>query len=50
MKKYFSPMENANWRDIANFEQKDRETFSDAWARFKRLVRNYPHNDFLDCV
>uniref|UniRef100_UPI001C3D1ED9 retrotransposon gag family protein n=1 Tax=Picosynechococcus sp. (strain ATCC 27264 / PCC 7002 / PR-6) TaxID=32049 RepID=UPI001C3D1ED9 len=51
MKKYFPLTENARRRrDIANFQQKDRETVSNAWARFKRLVRNCPHNGFPKCV
>ena len=39
MKKFFPTTKNAKRRrDIANFQQKDKETLSDAWARFKRLV------------
>lgn len=51
MKKYFPPTENAKRRrNIANFQENDRETLSNAWARFKRLVKNCPHNGFLKCV
>ena len=32
------------------FEQKATETLSDAWAIFKRLVRNCPHNGIPDCI
>lgn len=50
MKKYFPPTENVKRRrDIANL-QKDKDSLSDAWALFKRLVRNYPHNRFPKCV
>ena len=51
MKKYFSPIDNAKRRrDIANYQQRDKETLSDAWARFKRLVRNCMRNGFSKCV
>lgn len=32
------------------FEQKEAEILNDAWARFKRLVRNCLHNGISDCV
>ena len=51
MHKYFPPTVSAKRRrDIVTFEQKDSETLSEAWARFKRLVRNCPHNGIPDCV
>lgn len=51
IKKYFTPIENTKWRqDIANLKKKDIEALSDAWPRFKRLVRNYLHNGFLECM
>lgn len=51
MQKYFPPTVNTRQRrDIVIFEQKEIETLSDAWAKFKRLVRNCPHNGILDCV
>lgn len=51
MKRYFPPIENTKRiRDIANFEQKDREFLSDAWNRFKQLIKNCSHNGVLECV
>lgn len=51
MKRYLPPTENAKRRiNLANFQQKDRETLSDALAGFKGLVRNWSHNGFLGCV
>ena len=52
MKKYFSQTENAKRRnDITNnFKQKNEETLSDAWNRFKRWVKNCPHNGFSECM
>lgn len=51
IQKYFPPMVNAGRRrDIITFEQKEIETMREAWARFKRLVCNCPHNDIPDCV
>lgn len=41
MKKHFPLTENSKRRsDIANFQQIDRETLRDAWARLERLVKN----------
>lgn len=51
MKKQFPSIEDSKRRrDIAHFQQKDRETLSDKWVRFKRLVRNCPHNGFFECI
>lgn len=51
MHNYFPPTVNAIRRHyIVTFEQKDSETLSEAWTRFKRLVRNCSHNGIPDCV
>nr|GEW58404.1 reverse transcriptase domain-containing protein [Tanacetum cinerariifolium] len=34
--------------DITNFQQRFDETFSDAWNRFKDLLRKCPHHGFLE--
>ncbi|GJR99218.1 reverse transcriptase domain-containing protein [Tanacetum coccineum] len=34
--------------DITNFQQRFDETFSEAWRRFKDLLRKCPHHDFLE--
>nr|GEU65054.1 reverse transcriptase domain-containing protein [Tanacetum cinerariifolium] len=34
--------------DITNFQQKLDETFSEAWDRFKDLLRKYPHHGFSE--
>ncbi|GJU34870.1 reverse transcriptase domain-containing protein [Tanacetum coccineum] len=33
--------------DITIFQQKFEETFSEAWDRFKELLRKWPHHSFL---
>nr|GEW41322.1 reverse transcriptase domain-containing protein [Tanacetum cinerariifolium] len=34
--------------DIINFQQRFNETFSEAWDRFKDLLRKCPHHGFLE--
>ncbi|GJW21617.1 reverse transcriptase domain-containing protein [Tanacetum coccineum] len=34
--------------NITNFQQKFEETFSEAWDRFKELLRKYPHHGFSE--
>ncbi|GJQ88971.1 reverse transcriptase domain-containing protein [Tanacetum coccineum] len=34
--------------DITNFQQRFDETFSEAWDRFKGLLRKCPHHSFLE--
>ncbi|GKD26594.1 reverse transcriptase domain-containing protein, partial [Tanacetum coccineum] len=46
---FFLPSKNTNLKnDITNFQQKFDETFSEAWDRFKDLLRKYPHHGFLE--
>ncbi|GJX16211.1 reverse transcriptase domain-containing protein [Tanacetum coccineum] len=45
----FFPPSNANLRnEITNFQQKFEETFSEAWDRFKDLLRACPHHGFTE--
>ncbi|XP_038902511.1 uncharacterized protein LOC120089170 [Benincasa hispida] len=51
MKKFFPPAVNARRQgDVLNFEHMENETLSTAWVRFRRLVKNCPHFEILDCV
>ncbi|GJX55169.1 reverse transcriptase domain-containing protein [Tanacetum coccineum] len=44
---FFPPSRTANLRnDITNFQQKYNETFSEAWERFKDLLKKCPHHGF----
>ncbi|GJX41816.1 reverse transcriptase domain-containing protein [Tanacetum coccineum] len=44
---FFPPSKTTNLRnEISNFNQKFEETFSEAWDRFKDLLRACPHHGF----
>ncbi|GKC25931.1 reverse transcriptase domain-containing protein [Tanacetum coccineum] len=44
---FFPPSKTTNLKnDITNFQQRFDETFSEAWDRFKDLLRKCPHNGF----
>ncbi|GKA69541.1 reverse transcriptase domain-containing protein [Tanacetum coccineum] len=44
---FFPPSKTTNLRnEIINFQQKFEETFSEAWDRFKDLLRACPHHGF----
>ncbi|GJZ92398.1 reverse transcriptase domain-containing protein, partial [Tanacetum coccineum] len=46
---FFPPSKTTNLRnEITNFQQKFEETFSEAWDRFKDLLRACPHHDFTE--
>ncbi|GJT77016.1 reverse transcriptase domain-containing protein [Tanacetum coccineum] len=46
---FFTPSKTTNLKnDITNFQQKFDETFSEAWDRFKDLLRKCPHHDFSE--
>ncbi|GJT60846.1 reverse transcriptase domain-containing protein [Tanacetum coccineum] len=45
----FPPSKTTNLRnEISNFQQKFEETFSEAWDRFKDLLRACPHHGFTE--
>ncbi|GJW55080.1 reverse transcriptase domain-containing protein [Tanacetum coccineum] len=45
----FPPSRTTNLKnDIKNFQQKFDETFSEAWDRFKYLIRKCPHHGFSE--
>ncbi|GJS22285.1 reverse transcriptase domain-containing protein [Tanacetum coccineum] len=45
----FPPSKTTNlWNEISNFHQKFEETFSEAWDRFKDLLRACPHHGFIE--
>nr|GEX95125.1 hypothetical protein [Tanacetum cinerariifolium]GEX95133.1 hypothetical protein [Tanacetum cinerariifolium] len=45
---FFPPSKTTNLRnEITNFQQRFDESFSEAWDRFKYLLRAYPHHGFL---
>ncbi|GJW12959.1 reverse transcriptase domain-containing protein [Tanacetum coccineum] len=45
----FPPSKTTNLRnEISNFQQKFEETFSEAWDRFKDLLRACPHYSFTE--
>ncbi|GKD59648.1 reverse transcriptase domain-containing protein [Tanacetum coccineum] len=47
MNYFFPPSKTTNLKnDITNFQQRFDETFSEAWDRFKDLLRNCPHHGF----
>nr|GEU82935.1 reverse transcriptase domain-containing protein [Tanacetum cinerariifolium] len=44
---FFPPSKTTNLRnEISNFQQKFKETFSEAWDRFKDLLCACPHHEF----
>ncbi|GJT30728.1 reverse transcriptase domain-containing protein [Tanacetum coccineum] len=46
---FFPPAKTTNlWNEISNFHQKFEETFSEAWDRFKDLLRACPHHGFTE--
>nr|GFB61547.1 reverse transcriptase domain-containing protein [Tanacetum cinerariifolium] len=46
---FFPPSKTTNLRnEITNFQQRFDESFSEAWDRFKDLLRAYPHHGFLE--
>ncbi|GKE56986.1 reverse transcriptase domain-containing protein [Tanacetum coccineum] len=46
---FFSPSKTTNLRnEITNFQQKFEKTFSEAWDRFKDLLRACPHHGFTE--
>ncbi|GKC42729.1 reverse transcriptase domain-containing protein [Tanacetum coccineum] len=46
---FFPPSKTTNLRnEISNFQQKFEETFSEAWDRFKDLLRACPHYGFTE--
>nr|GEY13051.1 reverse transcriptase domain-containing protein [Tanacetum cinerariifolium] len=45
----FPPSKTTNLRNkIINFQQRFDESFSEAWDRFKNLLRAYPHHGFSE--
>ncbi|GKB04777.1 reverse transcriptase domain-containing protein [Tanacetum coccineum] len=46
---FFPPSKTTNLRnEITNFRQIAQESFSEAWERFKELLRKCPHHDSLN--
>ncbi|GJW66470.1 reverse transcriptase domain-containing protein [Tanacetum coccineum] len=46
---FFPPSKTTNLRnEITNFQQRFDESFSEAWDRFKDLLRACPHHGFLE--
>ncbi|GJU57456.1 reverse transcriptase domain-containing protein [Tanacetum coccineum] len=46
---FFPPSKTTNLKnDFTNFQQKFDETFSEAWDRFKDLLRKCPHHGFSE--
>nr|GEW23582.1 reverse transcriptase domain-containing protein [Tanacetum cinerariifolium] len=46
---FFPPSKTTNLKnDITNFQQKFKETFSEAWDHFKDLLRKCPRHGFLE--
>ncbi|XP_060969783.1 uncharacterized protein LOC133037007 [Cannabis sativa] len=51
MRKYFPPTRNAKFRsEIMSFQQLEDESTSDAWERFKELLRKCPHHGIPHCI
>nr|GEX64543.1 reverse transcriptase domain-containing protein [Tanacetum cinerariifolium] len=46
---FFHPPKTTNLRnEITNFQQRFNESFSEAWDRFKDLLRSYPHHAIIE--
>nr|GEU68728.1 hypothetical protein [Tanacetum cinerariifolium] len=46
---FFPPSKTTNLRnEITNFQQRFDESFSEAWDRFKDLIRAFPHHGFSE--
>ncbi|GKF17541.1 reverse transcriptase domain-containing protein, partial [Tanacetum coccineum] len=46
---FFPPSKTTNLQnEITNFQQRFKETFSEAWERFKDLLRACPHHGFTE--
>ncbi|XP_024965685.1 uncharacterized protein LOC112505870 [Cynara cardunculus var. scolymus] len=51
LKKYFPPTRNVKIRnDIMTIRQEEDEAVSDAWERFKDLLRKCPHHGVPHCI
>ncbi|XP_060961982.1 uncharacterized protein LOC133032150 [Cannabis sativa] len=51
LRKYFPPTRNPKFRsEIMSFQQLEDETTSDAWERFKELLRKCPHHGIPHCI
>ncbi|XP_060959081.1 uncharacterized protein LOC133030366 [Cannabis sativa] len=51
LRKYFPPTRNVKFRsEIMSFQQLEDETTSDAWERFKELLRKCPHHGIPHCI
>ncbi|XP_062100696.1 uncharacterized protein LOC133806621 [Humulus lupulus] len=51
LRKYFPPTKNAKFRsEIMSFQQLEDESTSDAWERFKELLRKCPHHGIPHCI
>ncbi|KAJ9546604.1 hypothetical protein OSB04_019147 [Centaurea solstitialis] len=51
LKKYFPPTRNAKLRNaISMFSQEPDESVSDAWERYKDLLRKCPHHGIPHCI
>ncbi|KAI3698001.1 hypothetical protein L6452_31110 [Arctium lappa] len=51
LKKYFPPTRNVKFRnEILMFRQEEEEAVSDAWERFKDLIRKCPHHGIPHCI
>ncbi|XP_062086155.1 uncharacterized protein LOC133792262 [Humulus lupulus] len=51
LRKYFPPTRNARFRsEIMSFQQMEDESTSDAWERFKELLRKCPHHGIPHCI
>ncbi|XP_022960432.1 uncharacterized protein LOC111461168 [Cucurbita moschata] len=49
--KYFPPTRNARFRnEIVAFQQFEDETLSEAWERFKEMLRKCPHHGLPHCI
>ncbi|KAI3701847.1 hypothetical protein L6452_27238 [Arctium lappa] len=51
LKKYFPPTRNVKFRnEILMFKQEEDEEVSDAWERFKDIIRKCPHHEIPHCI
>ncbi|XP_060972542.1 uncharacterized protein LOC115710785 [Cannabis sativa] len=51
LRKYIPPTRNAKFRsEIMSFQQLEDMTTSDAWERFKELLRKCPHHGIPHCI